>query len=269
MKRGDDILYYATVEEAFEDANNAGNTSTNILITLLADAAAGETLTVKNQRLITLDCGGHTLTSSQQYTISLSYGSGLTLQNGKVENTCPSGCAIFSDHAQRLRVENTAVLEAIGSDGIGLAVPYFDSEAIQISGKVKGRIYGILAFNGNLKLVVNSGAVIAGGLYGIYIAGAPSVITLNGGAIIGVSKSKNAIEIDGSHQITVNEGMTATLNDTELAGPITSSTGAGTLVICADHRPGKWTADGTRTCPNCPFKQQAAAKFEKDGRPSP
>ena len=257
-------LYYATVEEAFQDAENAGSTDT--LITLLADAETDGTLYVCAP--VTLDCGGHTLTGSGTPTIYL-HGvyegvSSLTLKNGKVENTCSFGAAIVATDADALTVEETAVLEAVSPDSTGLIIQTARNDTIRISGKVTGTISGIRLQSDTLN--VESGAVIAGGLYGIDVTYSGSAaINLNGGAITG---GESAVHIgdNATPAITVKENMTATLDDTRLTAPITGSTGAGTLVICSDHRPTAWSEDGTRTCPNCSFTQQAVARLEKDGQ---
>ena len=256
-------LYYATVEEAFEKANTQSNTT----ITLLADAEVDEALSVHEP--ITLDCGGHTLTGSNATTIylkslpAIAKQASLTLRNGKVENTYPAsdGGVIYIEIADALTVEADAVLEAAGPDSTGLDMA-LSSPGVQISGKVTGTRIGISMYGATLN--VHPGAVIAGGLYGIDVSGS-SAINLNGGVITG---GESAVHIgdDTSPTITVKENMTATLDDTRLTAPITGSTGAGTLVICANHQPGEWTEDGTRTCPNCSFTQQAVARLEKDGQ---
>lgn len=261
---GSGILYYATVEEAFEKANTQSNTT----ITLLADAEVDEALSVHEP--ITLDCGGHTLTGSNATTIylkslpAISKQASLTLRNGKVENTYPAsdGGVIYIEIADALTVEADAVLEAAGPDSTGLDMA-LSFPRVQISGKVTGTRIGISMYGATLN--VHPGAVIAGGLYGIDVSGS-SAINLNGGVITGDSESAIHIESGANPTITVGNGIPAILNDTPLTPPITGSTGAGTLVLCANHQPTAWSEDGTCACPNCSFRQQATARFEKDGQ---
>jgi len=95
---------YATLEEAIEAADDiqtkSGETSAEEVITILADVTLGEDVTADNKievakdKTVTLNLGGHTLTSTARPAIRIANGADVTVKNGAIQNTA-SYCFIL------------------------------------------------------------------------------------------------------------------------------------------------------------------------------